>query len=268
MPAEERRRSLAMSSNLQSDLKTHFEDKLVEELLAAYEDAKLQYYASGLRLSAVEGGRFCEAAFRMLQEKTTGNFTPLGRMLDTEAIIKQLAELPGGSQPDSVRIHIPRALRVVYDIRNKRDAAHLADGIDPNLQDATFVASTIDWVLAEFVRLYHGKSADEAQATIESLVTKKVPTVEDFGGVLKVLKPDLSDTDHVLLLLYQRGASGALFTELRDWVRQSMRPFLGETLKNLVDELALVHESTEDRRRRYRLTKLGIAEVENKRLHQ
>jgi hypothetical protein len=256
-----------MRSDLQSDLAAHFDDKLVKELLAAYQDAKLHYYAGGLRLSAVEGGRFCEAAFRMLQQKTTGSFTPLGQTLDTDTIIRQLAGLSVGSHPDSVRIHIPRALRMVYDIRNKRDAAHLADGIDPNLQDATLVASTIDWVLAEFVRLYHGKSADEAQATIESLVTRKVPTVEDFGGVLKVLKPDLPDADHVLLLLYQRGASGALFTELRDWVRQSMRPLLADTLKDLVDKLALVHESTEDRRRRYRLTKLGIAEVENKRLH-
>ena len=31
-------------------------------------------------------------------------------------------------------------LRVVYDIPNKRDAAHLTDGIDPNVQDVTIVS--------------------------------------------------------------------------------------------------------------------------------
>jgi len=76
---------------------------------------------------------------------------------------------------DGIRIHIPRALRTVYDIRNKRDAAHLADGIDPNLQDATFVIGTLDWILAEFVRLFHGVSADEAQKIVTDLVRKRVP---------------------------------------------------------------------------------------------
>jgi hypothetical protein len=78
---------------------------------------------------------------------------------------------------------------VVYDVRNSRDAAHLADGIDPNLQDASLVIGNIDWVLAEFVRLYHGVKADEARRIIEALVVRKVPIVQDFNGFLKVLSP-------------------------------------------------------------------------------
>jgi hypothetical protein len=49
--------------------------------------------------------------------------------------------MPIGSAPDSIRLHIPRTFRVIYDIRNKRDAAHLGDGIDPNLQDSTLVSA-------------------------------------------------------------------------------------------------------------------------------
>ena len=72
-----------------------------------------------------------------------------------EAIANYLQNLPSSAQPDSIRLHIPRALRMVYDIRNKRDAAHLANGIDPNLQDSTLVISVLDWVLAELIRLHH-----------------------------------------------------------------------------------------------------------------
>ena len=50
----------------------------------------------------------------------------------------------GSTFGDSVRLHIPRALGLVYGIRNKRDAAHLADGIDPSLQDANVVVFTIN----------------------------------------------------------------------------------------------------------------------------
>lgn len=52
---------------------------LVHKLIESYLDAKRNFYLGGLRLSAVEGGRFCEAAFRILEERIdgTGNFTPL-----------------------------------------------------------------------------------------------------------------------------------------------------------------------------------------------
>ena len=47
--------------------------------------------------------------------------------------------------------------------------------IDPNLQDVSLVIGNIDWVLAEFVRLYHGVKADEAQRIIDASVVRTVP---------------------------------------------------------------------------------------------
>jgi hypothetical protein len=178
--------------------------RLVDELLDAHEEVKRNYFLGGLRLSAVEGGRFSEAAFRLLQEATGLPVTSLGTQLDTDKLIRTLANLPVASHQESLRIHIPRALRLVYDIRNKRDAAHLADGIDPNLQDATLVVATVDWILAEFVRLYHNVSADEASRIVESLVTRQAPVVQEIDGFLKVLKPSLGASEHMLVLLYQR----------------------------------------------------------------
>ncbi len=139
-----------MIDTIRTSLASHRDAKLVDELLEAYVEAKRNFYQGGKRLSAVEGGRFCEAAFRLLEEETTGTFTRLGKPIDAELLARQLANLSSGSFPDAVRLHVPRALRVVYDIRNNRDAAHLADGIDPNLQDATLIVAVLDWVLAEF----------------------------------------------------------------------------------------------------------------------
>ena len=74
----------------------------------------------------------------------------------------------------------------MYDIRSKRDVAHLADGIDPNLQDATLVVSVLDWITAEFIRLHHSVSANDAQKLLDELVTRVAPVVEDFDGFLKL----------------------------------------------------------------------------------
>jgi hypothetical protein len=255
---------MSMFSTIEGGLKTRLDGKLVDELLAAYQEAKRNFYIGGLRLSEVEGGRFCEAAFRVLEQVTTGRFTGLSQKVDTDGLIIRLANLPRGAHPDSVRIHVPRALRVVYDIRNNRDAAHLADGIDPNVQDATLVISNLDWVLAEFVRIYHSVPASEAQKIIENLVTRLVPAIEDFDGFLKVLKPDLRAGEYVLLLLYARGKEGAGYKEIEAWARPKMRSHLKRTLDLLVDERAWVHHANG----RYCITRLGITEVERRKLHE
>ena len=160
-----------MRITIEAGLSAKLNPRVVAELLDAHGEAKRNYYLGGLRLSAVEGGRFCEAAFRLLEEITAGAFTPIGKQLDTEKLILRLRGISSIAQPDSVRLHIPRAPRLVYDIRSKRDAAHLADGIDPNLQDATLVIGVLDWVLAEFVRLHHNVGPDEAQRMVDYLVT-------------------------------------------------------------------------------------------------
>jgi hypothetical protein len=247
-------------ATIERGLKKHFDAKLIDELLAAYADAKQNFYLGGLRLSEVEGGRFCEAAFRMLEEASTGVFTPLGKQLDTEQLIAALLQAKAS---DSIRIHVPRTLRVVYDIRNKRDAAHLADGIDPNVQDATFVMASLDWILAEFVRLYHGVSADEAQGIIADLVTRRAPAVQDFNGFLKVLRPELEVSDRVRLLLYERGAQGASFQQLSLWVHPKMRKNLRRTLYRLEQDLAHIHSATDT----FWVTAAGMQDVERKKLH-
>jgi hypothetical protein len=237
-------------------LDASFPDELQSELVAAYREAKRSFYLGGHRLAEVEAGRFCEAAFRMLEFAARGAYTPLSRPLRSEMVIKGLEQLPSNAYPDSLRIHIPRSLRVVYDIRNKRDAAHLADGIDPNLQDASLVVGVLDWVLAEFVRLYRHVSPAEAQAVVEALVTRKVPLVENFSGFLKVLDPSLSPSDHCLVLLYHCAPAGATYGELSLWARREMKHNLRRTLSRL--ERRDVHRDGE----RYFITRAGIDYVE------
>jgi hypothetical protein len=245
---------------IENDLKKSFDDKLIDELLAAYQEAKRNFYFGGLRLSAVEGGRFCEAVFRMIEKVTTGTFTPLGTQLNSEKIISAAAQ---SNASDAIRFHIPRALRVVYDIRNKRDVAHLADGIDPNEQDATFVAATLDWILAELVRLYHGVSAEQAQRIISDLVARRAPAVQDFNGFLKILRQDLQASDRIPLLLYERGARGATFEELSNWIHPKMRSNLRRTLNRLEHDRAEVHSVGDT----FQITRSGILAVERKQLH-
>jgi hypothetical protein len=122
----------------------------------------------------------------------------------------------------------------------------------------------LDWILSEFVRLYHNVTADEAQRIVEGLVTRQAPVVQDFQGFLKVLNPSLSAGERILVLLYQRGAGSATYDELTNWAHPSMRRNLGRTLDRLADDRAFVHFDGN----RYFITRTGMHEVENRRLYQ
>jgi hypothetical protein len=236
---------------------------LLDALLEAFSEAKRRFHLGDLRPQEVEGGRFSEAAFRILQHACGKSVTPLGKQLPSvDTLVRQLENET--SQPDAIRFHVPRTLRLIYDVRNKRDVAHLGDGIDPNLQDATLVVANMDWVVAELVRLYHNVTANEAQTIIENLVTKEVPAVEVIEGQPVVLA-DLRPRDQVLLMLYRAGAAGASLDELASWLRAARKDHLRERLDKLdTAKLVLLHPTTG----RYFITANGRREVERRELAQ
>jgi hypothetical protein len=122
----------------------------------------------------------------------------------------------------------------------------------------------LDWVLAEFVRLYHTVPPNEAQAIVESIVTRRAPVVQDFAGFLKVLNPELLAGDYLLVLLYQCGKGGAKYSDLEAWAKPRMRPNLKSTLDRLVHDRAYVHCDGGS----YFITLSGIREVERRKLYQ
>lgn len=233
--------------------------ELVDEMLEAFAQAKRRFYRDDLRPSEIEGARFSEAVFRILEWTTKQTYTPLGDTLPKLPTLMGRLE-QATAAPDSVRLHIPRTLRLIYDVRNKRDVAHLGDGIDPNQQDATLVVRNMEWVLAELVRLFHNVSPDEAHGIITDLVSKDVPLIQVFDGFPRLLK-QLRASDHFLVLLYWRGAEGATLPELMDWARESMRANIRRTL-NALDRNDLIHLRGDE----YVLTHLGERDVEQRKL--
>ncbi|MEW1827355.1 hypothetical protein [Streptomyces sp. NPDC088196] len=233
-------------------------NELVDELIDSFSEAKRRFYRDDLRPSVIEGGRFSEVVFRILQWATTQNYTAIGNTLPS--VDRMVVTLQNAQGSDSVRLHIPRTLRLIYDVRNKRDIAHLADGIDPNVQDASLVIRNMEWVVAELVRLFHNVPPAEAHGIIADLVSKDVPLIQVFDGFPRILK-QLRASDHFLVLLYWRGPDGATLDELRKWARPPMRTQARRTL-NRLDGKDLIHLQQDV----YMLTHLGEREVEDRKL--
>src|SRR5713226_2341532 len=232
---------------------------LVDETLSTYTEAKRRFHLGDHRPQEVEGGRFSEAVFRVLQHLCGLPMTPVGKQLPgVDTLLRQIENVT--TQPDSIRIHIPRTLRLIYDIRNKRDAAHLGDGIDPNLQDATLVIGNMDWVMAELVRLYHKMSAEVAQRVIEEFVTKEIPAVEEIDGQPIVLT-DLKPRDQAMLMLYRAGPAGLSLGELASSLRVTRKDNLRKRIVGLdAEKLILLHPRTGQ----LHITTMGVRYVEKR----
>jgi hypothetical protein len=228
-----------MSDILTEALENAYSPDLAKELVTAYQESKRAFHLGVHRLCIVEGGRFCEAAYRILQFEIDGAFTPIGEPIDSDGIERRLRALPKDSTSKAIRIYIPRALRVAYDIRNSRNAAHLAP-VNRGLQDATLVVALVDWILAEFLRLTGRIADDRAERLIEGLVTRAVPVIQKFGTYPKVLRPDLRAGEYVLVILYHLVDDPIKVSDLASWVRPSMVKNLKRTLRRLEAD-ALVH---------------------------
>lgn len=220
-------------AELRAELGTASDPDLAGELVDAYEELKVRYYRRDFRPGQLEAGRFAEAAFRILQLRARGSYTAIGKALpQLPVLIQDLESADPSRVHESVRIHIPRTLAAVYNIRNRRDVGHIAADVDANSMDAEFVMSACNWVLAEFVRLFHQCSAEHAQAYVEGIVKRRVPLIQVFGETPFVLRAGLPARDEILVLLSHQGSLGASLDQLDSWLptvdRANIRARLSE----------------------------------------
>jgi hypothetical protein len=221
-------------ASLRAEIAGASDSALAEELLEAYVELKSRYFRGDFRPGQLEGGRFAEAAFRILQLKAKGRYTPIGKTLPkVPDLLRALESADASKVHESIRVHIPRALAAVHNVRNRRNVGHIAADVDANVMDATYVVATCSWVLAEFVRLFHHCSPQEAQAYVEAVVKRAAPLIQVFGETPFVLCPGLSAKDEILLLLYHQGSLGASLDELDAWLPTIARKVASSRVREL-----------------------------------
>jgi hypothetical protein len=190
-------------NQIKKDLKKAYPPELVDALIDSYVEIKEHYYLDRLEPSELNGGKFVEAAIRIIQFVTNNRiYTPIGTTInDIIGTLRKFEQIPDKKILESYRIHIPRNLCSIYNIRNKRGVGHLGGDINPNLPDANMIIACCDWVLAELFSINYNCSLDQAQKMVDILVQRKNPLVYEFEDIKRVLNPELSFKIQTLLLL-------------------------------------------------------------------
>ncbi|WP_264843931.1 hypothetical protein [Caldinitratiruptor microaerophilus] len=225
-------------------------------MIDSYLQMQTSYAQRRWKPSELEAGFFVEAARRIIELELFGVTQPIGKPLNqfNDAEIKRYESATSGDV--SFRIHLPRALWSVYNLRNKRGVGHLSP-VNPNFMDATYILGSCSWVLAELIRLSSGSSPAQCQQLVDSLVQRRISLVYEDDTVKRVLDPRMPARQQVLVLLYTH-AEPVSDEVLRIWVEyQHKSNFRTRVLIPLHKERLI-----EYRDHLCRLTARGIAEAE------
>jgi hypothetical protein len=218
---------------------------LRDELLEEFAKITRNYRERRWQYVGLDGGRFCEIVLCILKGYLDGGNYPASASKggDLKAECEQLARTPKVAGPDSVRITLPRALVALYQVRNNRDVAHVGGDVDANVMDATYVLHSVQWVMAELVRIFHNTTVESATSIITALVDRTIPIIWEVGGVRRVLKSNMTQEDKTLLLLYS-SINGATDKDLAKDLKLPRVDNYRRVLRRLDDQVLIEYDES------------------------
>ncbi len=203
---------------------------IVVELEAEFQKLHTQYFLGNWEPSQLDGGRFAEHVFRIIEYKQKKTFTSIGTTIPRLSIYNSASQ--DTMLPESIRFHVLKLADLILDFRNKRNVAHPGT-VNVNEMDSAFVVQAANWIVAELIRLETQMSPENAQAEIKKIIERKVPIIEEIGGRLKCLNPSLDVKQKALVFCYQKYPAPISLNDIFDWTEYSNKSVLSKQLADL-----------------------------------
>lgn len=177
---------------------------LRQDLLEEFQKITKNYRERRWEAAELDGGRFSEIAYTILEGHLNGgNFaTRASKPQNFEQACRNLGNANKATYSKSARVTIPRVLVALYDIRNNRGVGHVGGDVSANHMDSEYVLHSVQWVMAEFVRMFHGTDLKTATAVVDALVERTIPVIWEIHGVRRILDTSMNLADKTLLLLH------------------------------------------------------------------
>ncbi len=154
----------SQSSQIDRILEQAFGQDIAMHILQAYREILDNFLLKKWKTSELDAGHFVEAVRRAIEKELFGTSTPFTKKLPdfNDVALKGYENAQGD---ESFRMLIPRNLKSVYNIRNKRGVGH-AGVVSPNEMDATYILFSVKWVLCAIIWLKSGLSISETQRLV------------------------------------------------------------------------------------------------------
>jgi hypothetical protein len=231
---------------------------IVEKLIEEYRIVKREHLLGDDEKAVLHSAKVSDLILALIKNKVSGQVEDVNN-LHFSKLLEETLKYPKPSAADVIlTLAIPRVAESVYTIRSKKDVAHVKT-IDPSFIDSSYCVSACDWMLSELVLLFYKADVNEASELINSILTKKVPTIEEFeDGSVVILRKDLSLKQEFLLFLYHDYPKRTTNEDLIERLHYGNPKYAERILKELEGE-KFVHRNNEGNK----LTKNAIKYVED-----
>ncbi len=189
-------------------LKKTYDINIAENTINSYKEIEYNFLLGKWKSSELDAGHFVESLRRLIEFELFGNYTPFDKKL-SNFTDEELKKYESGSGNESYRILIPRILKSIYNIRNKRGVGHITT-ISPNEMDSTYILYSVKWVLAELIRLKSSFSIPETQKLIDAIVERRIDIIWKFNGTSRILNAGIKTEEKILILLYDTSPQSEL----------------------------------------------------------
>ena len=214
---------------LREILKTASDEPLSNEIIESFQEIEKNFTLRSWKTSELDAGHFVEAVRRLIEFKLFGRYTPIGKNLPSFND-RELNRYLNASGEDAYRLHIPRALWLIYEVRNKRGVGHLSQ-LKANQVDASLILQTAKWVLAELIRLNSTYHIEETEKLVDEIVERNVEGIWSTGDIKRVMIEGLSIKAQIVILLYN--FESLHDKELYEIIENGNLSYLKKTLRDL-----------------------------------
>jgi len=214
-------------------------DPLRTDFWTEFSNVQRSYFESRWRYTAIDGGRFAELTFNIVDGLLSGEFPAQAQKpKNFVKACRELEQYQASETNRSLRITIPRALMVLYDIRSNRDSGHIGSEVIANQQDSQLIIDISAWITAELIRYCHRMDISDAETIISSIIEKRSPVVIDINGTrIALISGTLKERILVLLHTSMKSVNRSV---LYKWLKKPNIKHYNDVLKKL-DKSNLVY---------------------------
>jgi len=227
--------------NAQEILRIKYGDEIAQAIIATYKEIESNFKLAKWKASELDAGHFVEAVRRLLEQELFGTYTPFSQKISsfTDKVLLQYESAQ--NKDESYRILIPRVLKAIYGIRNKRGVGHIS-AVSPNKMDSTYILYSVKWVLAELLRLNSGLSTIETQKMIDEIVDRQISIIWETDNFIRLINKNVSARDQVLILLFNQ--SPLSDKALQDIIEYTNKTNFRKILKQMHSERIIEYQNT------------------------
>lgn len=231
--------------------------KIVSKLINEYKKVKRAQLLNDYEKVISHSAKFSEAILALIENKLSGQVVNLDKIYFGKLCEKIKKYPKSNAEEEILTLAIPEVAESVYTLRNKKDVAHIKT-INPNSIDSVYCTTACDWMLSELVLVFLKVAEKEAYELINSILKKKVPTIEEFeDGTIVILQKGLSWADEILIALYHFYPQRIQNSDLKKMLKLPQMNIYTYLLR--LEKQRLIHKTDKGST----LTQLGIKYVED-----